>query len=151
MVNVTRPFESLGPEAPEMTELAEPGWLSETVLPATRFESASLSVTVIVDVVEPSAVTLVGDAAIVETDALTDPAPVVIDGLVPVRFVGAVSSVAVTVWFVPDAAPVVKLTVAIPLAFVTDVGEPNEPPAPVFDHVTVLPATPVGVAFWSAS
>jgi hypothetical protein len=96
-VNVTRPFESLGPEAPEMTELAGPGWLSETVLPETGFESPSKSVTVMVDVVEPSAVTLVGDAPTVDTDALTDPAPVVIVELVPVRCVGVVSSVAVTV------------------------------------------------------
>ena len=44
-----------------------------------------------------------------------------------------------------------NVTVATPLAFVVEVGEPNEPPAPVFDHVTVLPATPVGVSFWSAS
>jgi hypothetical protein len=96
-VKVTRPFESLGPDAPEMTELAEPGWVSETILPATGFDSASLSVTVTVDVVEPSAVTLAGAAPIVDTDALTDPAAVEIIGLVPVRFVGVVLSVAVTV------------------------------------------------------
>jgi hypothetical protein len=96
-VNVTCPFESLAPDAPEMTEPAEPGWLSETVLPETAFESPSRSVTVMVDVVEPSAVTLVGDAPTVDTDAFTDPAPVVIVELVPVRCVGVVSSVAVTV------------------------------------------------------
>ena len=35
------------------------------------------------------------------------------------------------------AVPVVKTTVATPLAFVGDVPLANDPPAPVFVHVTV--------------
>jgi hypothetical protein len=45
-------------------------------------------------------------------------------------------SFAVTVWVVPAAVFVVKLTVAMPLGLVADVGLPKDPP-PVLLHVTV--------------
>jgi hypothetical protein len=96
-VNVICPFASLGPEADEIDELAPPGWLSVTVFPGTGLPSASESVTVTVDVVEPSAGRLAGAATTVESAALTTPTLVEIAGLVPVRPDGVVSSVAVTV------------------------------------------------------
>jgi len=59
-------------------------------------------------------------------------------------------SVPVTVCVVPDVVLVVKVTVATPLAFVVDVGLPNEPPF-VLDHVTTLPDVPTALLFASAS
>ena len=40
----------------------------------------------------------------------------------------------------PAVVLVVNVTVAIPEVSVVDVGAENEPPAPVFDHVTTRPA-----------
>ena len=52
-VKVTTPPALDGPLAAEIDE--EPVWPSETDLPATGFPKASVSVTVMVEVVEPSA------------------------------------------------------------------------------------------------
>jgi hypothetical protein len=46
---------------------------------------------------------------------------------------------------------VVKDTVATPAALVVDVPLPNEPPAPVFDHVTTTPLVATALPFVSAS
>ncbi len=47
--------------------------------------------------------------------------------------------------------PVVKVTVARPTASVVEVAAEKEPPAPVFDQVTVLPAVATAFPFASAS
>src|SRR5436309_4278187 len=52
---------------------------------------------------------------------------------------------------VPAVVPVVKVTVATPPALVVLVGLPNDPPAPVLLHVTVLPAVLTGLLFASAN
>ncbi len=57
----------------------------------------------------------------------------------------------VTVWVVPATVEVVKLTVATPEPLVVEVGEPNEPPAPVFDQVTVRPLVETALLLASAS
>ena len=72
----------------------------------------------------------------------------VMSPLVPVRLE---LSVAVTAWVVPAVVPVVKVTDAMPAALVVEVGEPNRPPAPVFDQLTVLPAAATGIPFESES
>ena len=77
---------------------------------------------------------------------VAEPAVVVIDGLVPAS---DVLSVAFTECVV-DVVAVVKTTVATPLAFVDDVGEPNDPPL-VLDQVTVLPAVATRFPFASVS
>ncbi len=66
--------------------------------------------------------------------------------LVPVIGPGLV---AVTVYMVPTVVPTVKLTVAIPLAFVVLVAAEKLPPVPVFDQVTTTPE--VGTATFVAS
>lgn len=48
----------------------------------------------------------------------------------------SVPVVAVTTWFTPLVVLAVKLTVAMPLASVTFVGDANDPPF-VFDQVTI--------------
>jgi hypothetical protein len=58
--------------------------------------------------------------------------------------------VAVTTWIVPLVVDVVKLTVAIPLAFVLLVALANDPPF-VLDHVTVCPAVLTTLLFASAN
>ena len=80
-VKVTTPAASDGPLAAEIDE--EPVWASETVLPARGFPKASVSVTVIVEVVLPSAGTELGLAATVDTEALTAAALTVMPALVP--------------------------------------------------------------------
>ena len=72
-LKVTTPEASLGPEAALMVE--EPGpevWARLTVLPATGLSLASSRVTVIVEVVVPSAGTEVGTATTVEVEAEGD-------------------------------------------------------------------------------
>jgi hypothetical protein len=71
-VKVTTPLELDAPLAAEIVELPLPA-ASVTVLPLTGLLPASSSVTVIVEVVEPSAATDVGLALTVDFDALTDP------------------------------------------------------------------------------
>jgi hypothetical protein len=62
-VNVTTPESLLGPDAALIVGEPEPEVLaSVTVLPETGLLSTSFKVTVIVEVVEPSAVTEVGEA-----------------------------------------------------------------------------------------
>jgi len=72
-VKVTTPLTFDGPLAAEMMELP-PFLASVTVLPLTRLLFASLSVTVMVEVVEPSATTEVGLALTVELPAVAGPA-----------------------------------------------------------------------------
>ena len=72
-MNVTTPLELEGPLAAEMVELPDP-CASVTVFPLTGLSFTSFRVTVIVEVVEPSATTEVGLALTVEWLALTDPA-----------------------------------------------------------------------------
>ena len=64
-VNVTTPLAFDAPLAAEITELP-PLFASVTVLPDTGFPFASFSVTVIVELVLPFAVTLDGLAATVD-------------------------------------------------------------------------------------
>src|SRR5438093_6165411 len=52
---------------------------------------------------------------------------------------------------VPAVVPVVKFTVATPLASVALVALANDPPTPVLLHVTVLPAVLTGLLFASAN
>jgi hypothetical protein len=73
-VKVTTPEPLEGPEAGEIVSVAPRLEASVTVLPETGLLLASLSVTVIVEVVEPSAVTELGEAPTVEALALTAPA-----------------------------------------------------------------------------
>jgi len=79
------------------------------------------------------------------------PAVVVMFPLVPVRLIGLLLSVAVTVYTVPATVPVVNETVATPLTLVVLVPDENEPPLPVLLHVTILPAVDTGLLLASAS
>ena len=72
-VKVTTPAALEGPLAAEIVELPIP-CARDTVLPLTGLLFASLSVTVIVEVDVPSAVTEVGLAATVDVPAFTAPA-----------------------------------------------------------------------------
>jgi putative transposon-encoded protein len=92
-VKVTTPLAFEGPDAAEITEAPEPA-ARVTVLPDTGLPAESFKVTVIVEIVAPSAVTLVGEAATVETVADTVPPWKVIDGAW-VMVVESVVSVAV--------------------------------------------------------
>jgi hypothetical protein len=78
-VNVTTPLAFEVPDAAEITELPEPA-ASVTALPDTGLPLASFNVTVMVEVVDPFAVTLVGEAETVETVADTGPPWKVTDG-----------------------------------------------------------------------
>ena len=69
---VARPAASVVEEIAVIVEEPEPA-ASETALPGTAFPFASFSVTVIVEVVEPSATTLPGLELAVEMPALTVP------------------------------------------------------------------------------
>jgi len=65
--NVTTPATSLGPDAALMVGVPGPAVCAKlTVFPGTALPFASFSVTVIVEVVEPSATTDVGDAVTVD-------------------------------------------------------------------------------------
>ena len=72
-VKVTTPLAFEGPLAAEIVELPVP-CERVTVLPLTGWLFASIRVTVIVEVVEPSAVTEVGLALTVDLVALAGPA-----------------------------------------------------------------------------
>ena len=63
-------------------------------------------------------------------------------GLEPVQ---ELPSVAVTAYSVPIVAPVVNVTVAMPLAFVMLVPVPSDPPVPVLFHVTEMPGEWIGL------
>jgi hypothetical protein len=78
-VNVTTPLALDAPLAAEMVELPLPA-VSVTVFPDTGLLFASFKVTVIVEVVEPSATTEVGDATTVDTVDDTGPAVTVTVG-----------------------------------------------------------------------
>jgi hypothetical protein len=112
---------------------------SVTVFPLTGLLLVSRSVTVIVEVATPSAVTVVGLAATV--DAVADTAPAVnVTAAVGVTVIASVVSVAVSV-LVPA---VVDRTVPVvcPLALVTAAGWTMVSVAPREDaNVTVLPLT----------
>ena len=69
-VKVTTPEASEGPEAAEIVSVAPRLEASITVLPGTGWLLASLSVTVTVEVVLPSAVTEDGEAETVESVAV---------------------------------------------------------------------------------
>ena len=91
----------------------------------------------IVDALLPFATIELGAAVIVDVAGDAPPATVVMFPLVPVR---EPSSVAVTVCVVPAFELVVNVTEATPAASVFEVADANEPPLPVFVHVTVWPA-----------
>ncbi len=112
--------------------------------PATRLPFASSTRTVR-SRDPPDARSAAGD---VKRSCVAVPGTVVRSALVPVR---PEPSVAVTVYVVSETVAVVNATEASPLAFVTEVVEPKEPPEPVFDQVTVRPARATGVPLASAS
>jgi len=70
-VKVTTPEASLAPEAAEIVSVASRLDASVTVRPSTGLLPASFKVTVIVELVTPSAATEIGDADTVELAALT--------------------------------------------------------------------------------
>ena len=72
-VKLATPLAFVKTEAGEIVSFVARLEASVTVLPETAFELASLRVTVMVEVVEPSAVTELGLAATVETVGLTAP------------------------------------------------------------------------------
>ena len=72
-VKVATPEPFVTPETVVIVE-EPPDLASVTVLPATGFDCASRSVTVIVELVEPSAVTEAGAALTVDCAAVTAPA-----------------------------------------------------------------------------
>src|SRR5437868_13978577 len=97
-VNVTTPNELEVPDAAEIVSVPPRLEDSVTVLPATGLLFASRSVTVMVEIVLPSAVTPVGLAATVDCDALTAPAEKTMFPLVTgVRLVIPAVAVAVSV------------------------------------------------------
>jgi hypothetical protein len=97
-VNVTTPEASLAPEAALMVGVPEPEVLARvTVLPDTGLLFTSCKVTVTVEVVEPSAVTEVGEAETVDWAAVTAPAENVILALVTAVKVTPPDAVAVKV------------------------------------------------------
>lgn len=107
-----------------------------TTLPEVEIALPTASVSCAV-IVTPAPAT--GEAALdVTTYFAAAPAEAVIVPDVPV----SAPSVAVTVCSVPMTVWTVKTTVAMPEAFVVDVADANEPPAPVFDQVTTLPLVP---------
>jgi hypothetical protein len=90
-----------------------------------------------------------GDVLLVETMYFAaGPATVVTFPLVPVRLL---ASVAVKAYVILATVLVVNDTVAIPFASVEDVGDANEPPAPVLLHVTVMPDVVTGLPLASVS
>ena len=95
-VNVTTPEAPERPEAAEIVSVAPRLEASVTVLPATAFPYASRSVTVTVDVVEPSATIEAGEAATSDCDADPGPATNATDAVWP-RVTESVVSLAVSV------------------------------------------------------
>ena len=111
--------------------------LSATVWPLTRFPNSSLTVTVIVETIDPVlAVIAVGDATTVEVAAL---GAVGLTMTVSVRVIATPLIVAETVL----ACAVVELSVpvATPLASVTAAGCVSVLPVPVAASTTVAPLT----------
>jgi len=126
------------PDCFEMTTVPSP---ATRLLPFTSFKR-----TVIVDVLEPLAVIVVGDAVTVEVAAEALPGIELIAADVPVSG----PSVAV-ITHDPTVARVVRLTVAAPLASVDDVPDENEPPVQLFDQATVWPDSATELSCASAS
>jgi len=109
-VNVTTPEEELGPEAALIVAVPGPDVCAKvTVLPETGLLNASFRVTVIVEVVEPSAGTEIGEAATVDCAADTTPAATKVTVAVWVICTESVESVAVKT----SAPVVVDLTVNV--------------------------------------
>jgi hypothetical protein len=106
----------------------------------------SLSRTTIAEVLEPFAVIVVGEAAIVDVPADALPGIEAIEGDVPV----IEPSVAVTVHD-PTEAGVVNVTVATPLPSVDDESAEKEPPPQFFDQVAVWLGSATALPFESAS
>ena len=79
-VNVATPEPFVTPETVVIVD-EPPPFASVTVLPAIRCDCASLSVTVIVEVVAPSATTEPGAALTVDWAAVTGPTVKVTDAL----------------------------------------------------------------------
>jgi len=139
-VNVTTPEALEVPEAAEIVGLPEPEVFARvTVLPLTALPLTSFNVTVMVEVVLPSATTLVGKAVTVDCAAVTAPA-VKVTLAVWVRVNESELSVAVKT----SVAAVVDFTVKVTTPEVLEVPEAAEivglPEPEVFASVTVLPA-----------
>jgi hypothetical protein len=126
------------PDCFEMTTVPP---LETRLLPFESFRR-----TVIVDLLDPLAVIVVGEAVIVDVAVEAFPAIETIVAEVPVD----APSVAVTVQD-PTAAGVVNVTLATPLPFVDDVLDENEPPPQLFDQVAVWPEAETELPFTSAS
>jgi hypothetical protein len=140
-VNVTTPDASLGPDAALIVGLPGPEvFASVTVLPETGLLFASFNVTVIVEVVVPSAGTDVGDADTVDCAAVTAPGSTVNVPLTPVSLPPVL--VAVIVTNAPDLVSVMLSPVRTPDVKSPDVNGVTVPPAPSSVSVksTVLPA-----------
>ena len=133
---------------PETVVIVEepPDLASVTVLPATGFDCASRSVTVIVELVEPSAVTDAGAAATDDCAAVTAPATKLTDAVCATVTESVVSCAVKTV---VSATVSLTVNVATPEPFVTPetVVIVEEPPP--FASVTVFPGT--GLPFESRS
>src|SRR3954470_13644201 len=76
-----------------------------------------------------------GSGCVMMASCVGAPTAVTIAALVPVRVDGACASAPVTVAEFPAVVVGVKVTVATPTLVVSDVGLPNEPPAPPADQV----------------
>jgi hypothetical protein len=111
---------------------------------ATALPYVSVSCAVIVTVAPATKSGLLG----VTTYLAGAPAIVTTPPPDPLR---ALASVAVNAYVTPAVVPVVNVTVATPLALVVLVGDANEPPAPVLDHVTTWPGLLTGAPFASVS
>ena len=133
---------------PETVVIVEepPDLASVTVLPATGFDCASRSVTVTVELVEPSAVTEAGAAETLDWAAVTGPAAKLTDA---VWLTVTESVVSVAVYVVDSATVSVTVNVATPEPLLTPetVAISDEPPD--FVSVTALPGT--GLPFASRS
>ena len=141
-VNVTTPDASLGPDAALIVGLPGPEvFASVTVLPETGLLFASFNVTVIVEVVVPSAGTDVGNADTVDCAAVTAPGSTVNSPLTPVSLPPVVR-VAVIVTAAPDLVSVMLSPARTPDVKSPDVNGVTVPPAPspVSVKSTVLPA-----------
>src|SRR3954449_4948214 len=113
--NVATPDAFVTPETVVIVE-EPPAFASVTVLPATGFDWPSRSVTVTVDVDEPSAVTEAGAAETLDCAAVTAPATKV---TVAVWVTVTESVVSVAVYVVVSATVSLTVKVAWPEAFVT--------------------------------
>jgi hypothetical protein len=126
-MKVATPVPEVVVEAGVIAEWPAP-WLSVTVSPATGFEKASVSVTVMTDWEVPSAATVVGLATAVETDGDGGPATIGYDDEVATTVSADVAAVRVTA---PVAVGfVTPLTVTVTAA---------EPPMLEADSAMVTP------------